>query len=136
MDNFEFTDLPRGAESVLLVDTNRNALRICQLLFKSLGYSVTALDCPASALGCFKDDPKRYDVVITEMDMQPMAGNKLAESLRRIRPGLPVIAHTAILAPVYRQAFLAVVRKPASFMEMATALRQVLDSDTKTLIGA
>ncbi|MCP4024483.1 MAG: PAS domain S-box protein, partial [Desulfobacteraceae bacterium] len=61
--------LPVGNERILFVDDEQMIVDLaCQLLL-SLGYSVTGITHPRVALDLFKDNPNRFDIVITDMGM-------------------------------------------------------------------
>ncbi len=59
-----------------------------------LGYAVTGMADSVSALECFKSEPQKYDLVITDMAMPQMAGDQLATEMLKIRPDLPILICT------------------------------------------
>jgi two-component system cell cycle sensor histidine kinase/response regulator CckA len=61
---------------------------------ESLGYDVVARNSSIEALELFKKKKDRFDLVITDMTMPNMTGEKLAEKLMQIRPDIPVILCT------------------------------------------
>jgi CheY-like chemotaxis protein len=52
------------------------------------------------ALALFKEDPKAFDVVVTDQTMPKLTGVKLAEELLTIRPDIPIILCTGYSAHV------------------------------------
>ncbi len=46
------------------------------------------------ALECFRQDPHRFDLVVADMTMPGMRGDRLAEKILRMRPDIPVILCT------------------------------------------
>jgi signal transduction histidine kinase len=80
-----------GAERILLVEDN-SALRDTLLRqIDALGYDAVGAEDGDVALA-FLDAGERFDLVLTDMVMPgPVQGPKLAEEVRRRRPGLPVL---------------------------------------------
>ena len=83
-----------GTERILLVDDEKMLLDVGQRMLKSLGYTPTVMLSSKSALEWFQKDPGGFDLVITDMTMPHMTGDKLAQKLMQIRPSLPVIIAT------------------------------------------
>jgi CheY-like chemotaxis protein len=103
-----------------------------KIQLKRLGYKVTCSLKPEDALELFRQDPHRFDVVITDLTMPQMTGLELAEKLSLIRPGLPIILCTgmnqAVSKPDVKGSGISlVIQKPASRSEMAQAVRKVLE---------
>ncbi len=63
-------------------------------ILEHLGYHVIARTSSIEALALFKSKPDQFDLVITDMTMSNMTGDKLAVELMSIRPGIPVILCT------------------------------------------
>jgi CheY-like chemotaxis protein len=63
-------------------------------IFERLGYEVTSRTSSVEALKLFKAQPDRFDLVVTDMTMPNMMGDKLALELMKIRPDIPVIICT------------------------------------------
>jgi PAS domain S-box-containing protein len=123
---------PGGNERILIVDDERvNALMAKQML-SSLGYDVMATTSSVEALEAFKDDPHRFDVVITDQTMPQVTGSELADAMLMIRPELPIILMTGfsetVTAQNYRQmGFRAYLMKPLIMRELARVIRSEVD---------
>lgn len=78
-------------ERILLVDDEDNVLKVEELMLSNLGYRITASANGKEALDIFIRSPDSFDLVITDMTMPIMTGDKLITELRKIRPELPVI---------------------------------------------
>ena len=83
------------------------------------------------ALEAFRNDPDKYDLVITDQTMPRMSGTGLAEKIFAIRPGIPVILCTGYgdEATVNKAASLGIhniVHKPYVLSELADAIRFAL----------
>lgn len=124
--------LPRGTETVMLVDDERALAEVGQQVLNSLGYTVEAfVDCD-DALAAFNARPNRFNLVITDMTMPKMGGDRLAAQLLSVRPDIPVIIYTGYSEKFSEQEAerLGVKRflyKPVDIATLATTIRDVLD---------
>jgi len=83
-----------GNGAILFVDDEPAIASVQQRILSSLGYEVASATCGPEALALFQRDPKRFDLVITDMTMPRMTGADLIRELRALRPDLPVILCT------------------------------------------
>jgi FixJ family two-component response regulator len=86
-------------------------------------------------LQVFKEDPDRFDVVITDQTMPDLTGLALASQIRAIRGTLPVILCSGYGNPVLERearnaGAAAFLRKPLRSGELALALHRVLGPAT------
>jgi CheY-like chemotaxis protein/anti-sigma regulatory factor (Ser/Thr protein kinase) len=130
-------DLPRGAETILLVDDEKALADIGRQLLELLGYTVETRTSPDDALEAFRAQPGRYDLLITDMTMPGMSGNRLVAEIRKTRPGIPVIICTGfsrIISPetAHEEGINAILMKPLAINDLASAVRKVLDGADKT----
>jgi CheY-like chemotaxis protein/two-component sensor histidine kinase len=88
------TLLPSGNERILFVDDEKALVDLgCQML-ERLGYSVVTRTSSVEALKLFKTRADHFDLVITDMTMPNLTGDKLASEILRIRPEIPVVLCT------------------------------------------
>jgi PAS domain S-box-containing protein len=76
---------------ILFVDDEPPIAKLGKQLLELLGYQAEACTDPLEALALFKDNPDRFDLVITDLTMPGMKGDRLAGELIKIRPDTPVI---------------------------------------------
>jgi CheY-like chemotaxis protein len=86
--------LPTGSGHILVVDDEPPIVQIQQQILESLGYRVTVRTSSLEALEAFRADPGRFDLILTDMTMPQMTGDRLARAVKAIRPALPVILCT------------------------------------------
>jgi CheY-like chemotaxis protein len=79
---------------VLLVDDEQMVARFMRELLDGWGLHVTALTSATEARQAFARAPQDYDLLLTDYTMPRMTGLDLAQALRAIRPGLPVILYS------------------------------------------
>lgn len=82
-----------SGKRILIVDDEPDVLEAARRILEFLGHDVrTAKDGP-SALALFKSE--RFHIVLTDYLMPEMRGDELADELRSIRPGQPIVMITA-----------------------------------------
>jgi len=125
-----------GTENILVVDDEPQVAKITGLSLSRLGYNVTTRTDSLKALEIFQDAPDAFDLVITDMTMPGMTGDKLTRKLLDIKPDIPVILCTG-----YAKKFAgketnikgirAFAYKPVSSADLAEIVRKVLDGHKK-----
>jgi len=123
-----------GHEHILLVDDEQDILNIETEMLKTLGYAVTATNDPADALEIFAKQPERFDLVITDMTMPAMTGDKFIKKLRKMIPNIPTILCTGYseLMSKEKAASLGIhefLMKPISMVDFSNTIRSVLDKN-------
>lgn len=123
---------PRGKERILLVDDEEAIARLEKQMLERLGYRVTFRVSSLEALEAFKATPESYDLVITDMNMPNMTGDRLARELIAIQPGIPVILCTGFSDRINPDQASAMgirgfLMKPVVNAELAQMVRNVLD---------
>ena len=83
-----------GNEKILLVDDEENICTMSKKMLERLGYFVTVKNSGHEALETFQSAPSRFDLVITDMTMPKMTGDRLSKKLLAIKPDLPIIICT------------------------------------------
>ncbi|MDA8164483.1 MAG: DUF3365 domain-containing protein, partial [Desulfobacteraceae bacterium] len=86
--------LPAGSERVLLVDDDPMTLAALRSLLQNLGYRAEPFGDAAEAVAAFRERPRDFDLVLTDMTMPGKTGEDVARELLVLRPGLPVILCT------------------------------------------
>ena len=124
--------LPTGTERILYIDDEEVLLEIGDQILEELGYEVVPEKSSVQALELFRAEPDRFDLVITDMTMPHMTGDKLAQELMTIRSNIPVIlctGHSRLVSEEKAQeiGIKAFVMKPLVMRNLAETVRKVLD---------
>jgi CheY-like chemotaxis protein len=124
--------LPGGTEHILFIDDEPSLVEIAQQMLTRMGYTVDRRTGSVEALELFKSSPNRFDLVITDMDMPTMTGDKLAQTLIKIRPDIPIILCTGYSDRMDEKrakelGIKAFAMKPLVMRDMAVMVRKVLD---------
>lgn len=126
------TSLTSGTERILFIDDEEALVQLGNQMLDLFGYQVTGCISPLKALELFKKNPDSFDLVITDMTMPMMTGDKLAAELVKIRPDIPVIMCTGNKNWIDKdsegkKAITALILKPVHMDELGQKIREVLD---------
>jgi PAS domain S-box-containing protein len=124
--------LPTGTERVLFVDDEAPIAKIGSQILERLGYSVTTRTSSIEALKLFQAKPNDFDLVVTDMTMPNLTGEKLAVELMKIRPDIPVILCTGYSKKISEETASVIgiksfAYKPLVKADLAKTVRKVLD---------
>lgn len=129
---------PGGKERILLVDDEESVAKLEKQMLERLGYQVTIRHTSLDALQTLKFNPESFDLVITDMTMPNMTGDKLAREMIALRPDLPIIICTGFSERINQEKAEALgikgfLMKPVIKSNLAQMVRKVLDESKKFL---
>jgi len=129
---YQVESLSSGTEKILFVDDELPIVRMGSQMLDRLGYKVTTRTSSVEALALFRARPNDFDLVITDMTMPNMTGDKLAAALIEIRPDIPLILCTGYSKKISDESaselgIKAIVYKPIVRKDLAKAIRKVLE---------
>jgi PAS domain S-box-containing protein len=127
-------ELPRGRGAVVMIVDDEPALvALAEEMLAELGYEPVGFQSSTAALRAFRDDPQRFDLVLTDEAMPDLVGTELARQIREVAPAVPIVLMSGYggsqLAP--RAAAIGinqVLRKPLQRRDLAESLARVLDT--------
>jgi CheY-like chemotaxis protein len=119
-------------EKILLVDDEANLAEMAKEMLESYGYSVDTRIDSLEALEVFRENPDKYNLVISDQTMPNLTGVHLAEKIRRIRSDIPIIVCSGYSDSIDEDSYAsyginAFVMKPFAGKDLARAVRQVLE---------
>jgi PAS domain S-box-containing protein len=130
----------RGSEGVLLVEDEDSVRKFSLQALEAQGYRVHTAGNGREALKRLEAAPSAIQLIITDVVMPDMGGHALAERVRSILPGLPIVfisgyteismAHRGLI-----QAGELFLQKPFSPIDLAIKVREALDRKPATLQG-
>ncbi len=128
---------PGGSERILFVDDEPMIAELGKQMLGGLGYEVSSTTDPQAALTMLGNNPDAFDLVITDMTMPGIGGEKLVRAVRSIRQDIPIIICSGSSEKMkeYRQGKDGVgqlLMKPISLDDLARAARKALDEQKTT----
>jgi DNA-binding response OmpR family regulator len=120
------------ARRLMLVEDEPTLARVLGLVLRSAGYVVTTCAHGAEALAAFRASPDAWHVVVSDVTMPELSGDRLARALREIRPGLPVIlmtGNTNLVTPrrLLALGVAAVLEKPVAIEDLLATVDAVFE---------
>jgi signal transduction histidine kinase/CheY-like chemotaxis protein len=117
---------PRRTGNILVVDDNEEVGLLAEALMIELGHRVVRAKSGIEALRLAAQS--RFDAVVTDVVMPGMSGLDLAERLKSVLPGVPVVLTTGFSDEIARSGTggLPVLFKPYRLDTLAAALDEVL----------
>ena len=115
-----------------MVDDEADLLSINREMLETLGYEVKTETSSQAALDWFREHPEDVDLIITDLIMPDLPGDRLAWRVKLIRPDLPVILCSGRIDDERAQAVLSrfgidgFLNKPVGLGELAQSVRAYL----------
>lgn len=133
--------LPMGNERILFVDDEVKITKFSQKILTRLGYQVTTQISSNEALALFRERADDFDLVITDMAMPNLTGDRLAREILSIRKNIPILLCTGHSNRITSEnqtmwGVREVVYKPIVKAELAVLVRRLLDESKPSLIDS
>jgi PAS domain S-box-containing protein len=129
--------LPRGAETVLLVEDEPGLLELTAIVLQRQGYTVLKAANGREALGIVQErNAGEIGLVVTDMVMPEMGGRMMADWLYAINPGIKVLFTSGYTDCGHGGAIakdMDFIHKPYTPSALLRKMREVIDRDTAAL---
>jgi two-component system cell cycle sensor histidine kinase/response regulator CckA len=129
----ESGSLPRGHETVLVVEDEPALLRLASGMLASLGYRVLSADLPSVAIRLAFDSTEPIDLVLSDVVMPEQRGPVLARTILRRWPSARVLFMSGYPGPLGERKVdgieaSEILAKPFTITTLAQRVRAVLDA--------
>jgi len=126
----------KGKGSILFVDDEKEITYMGKRMLESLGYSVDIKSDSQSALLDFRNNPDKYDLLVTDQAMPKMMGTELIREIKQIRPDLKAIIITGYQDSIPGNAIeqygiTDIISKPLILSEFSELIGKVLNQNIK-----
>jgi len=127
--------LPKGTETILLVEDAASLLELTREFLESCGYTVLAAESPAEGIRIVENHQEPIPLLITDIVMPEMSGRALGEKLTAMRPSMRVLyisgySHEIINRYGAMDSGHHYLQKPFTKKDLATKVRELLDAPT------
>ena len=125
--------LPKGAETILLVDDESMILTVGSELLKTLGYTILTAQDGSSAINLYKNSKENIDLVILDMVMPEMSGGEIFDELKKINPQVKVLLSSGYslngqASRIIKRGCVGFIQKPFTIRDIASQLRKIFDN--------
>ncbi len=125
--------VPKGTETILLVEDEVIVRRLASQLLKKQGYRVLEAKDAREAMALFQENEGNIDLLFTDIVMPGMSGRQLSEHLLGTKPNLRVLymsGHNEEIIDKYGclNADEPLLQKPFSSADLSWKIREVLDA--------
>src|SRR5438105_2119169 len=126
--------LPRGSETLLLVEDDAGVRKLAKTTLQTQGYTVLEAAQGEDAVRLSGQHEGLIHLMVTDMVMPEMSGRELAERLKPLRPNMKVLLTSgytgkAMLHHGELDPGMAFLQKPFTPQTLARKVREVLDAD-------
>ena len=123
-------------ETILFVDDEPFQNEMAEQILNRLGYQVVTCNDSVEALDLFTHKKDRFDLVITDMAMPKITGDRLSEKILELRPDIPILlcsGYSDDISPerLEKIGITQYLMKPVSMMELAKAVHEALQKTRK-----
>jgi two-component system cell cycle sensor histidine kinase/response regulator CckA len=124
----------RGAETIIIVDDEPDILDIGQNTLEQFGYTVLMARSGEEAVEIYSRQGDRIDLVILDLGMPGMGGEKCLQELLRMNPSVKVLiasgyASTQTVQGILEAGATGFMAKPYRLEDMLKKVREVLDGE-------
>jgi PAS domain S-box-containing protein len=129
-------ELPLGHGAVIMiVDDEAGLVALAEEMLAELGYEPVGFNSSVSALRALREDPRRFDLILTDEAMPDLVGTELAREILQVAPAMPIVLMSGYGGSrlVQRAAAIGVrevLRKPLQRRDLAESLARVLSHAT------
>ena len=125
-------DLPRGGETILVVEDEEKVRRLTTRILQGQGYKVLEAACGTDALNVCSEQNKAIQMVLTDVVMPGMNGRQLADQLKLLYPYMKIVymsgyTDNAIVHHCILENGVNFIQKPFTIDALTRKLRDVLD---------
>ena len=124
--------LPRGTETLLIVDDQETVWDFLIEALQNLGYSVLLAENGEDAVAIYRDNPSQIDLILLDMVMPRLGGHGTFYQIRAIDPDAKVLLSSGFVQEGAVQDLLdngaaGFIAKPHRLPQLTKAIRDVLD---------
>jgi len=126
------TELVKGSETVLIVDDEEMVIKVAQAMLEKLCYHVVVAKDGEQAVDTVKRKGDDIDLVILDLIMPGIKGDKAFDLIHEIQPAMPVILSSGYSLngqahDIMQRGCNGFIQKPFNISELSQKVRKILD---------
>ena len=126
-------DLPKGTETILIVEDAEGVRNLMQLILTRNGYTLLVAENGEQAFQRVEQHPGPIHLLLTDIVLPRMGGPEIAHRMRALRPGIRVLftsgyTDRGVVENGVLESGIAFLQKPFAVDELCRKIREVLDS--------
>jgi len=114
-----------------VVEDEGSLLQLLEKYLSRLGYEVESHSVSKDALHNFESAPESYDLVIADLGMPDIPGDRLLTRMLEIRPGLPILICSG--SPFFLSSLPKAVGKQVAFLQKPFVPKMLAEAVAKLL---
>jgi len=127
-------ELFRGIETLLLVDDEDMIVDVGCGIIEKLGYKSLTAKSGEEAIGIYKKNHDKIDMVIIDMIMPDMGGGETYDKLKEINPDVKVLLSSGYsingqATEILERGCNGFIQKPFNMADLSKKIREILDKD-------
>ncbi len=130
-ERFVPQDIPKGSETILLIDDEEVILEVGVNMLETLGYRVIAASSGEEALAIFKEKRHEIALILLDMIMPGMGGGEVFDTIRSVDPDAKVLLSSGYSANGKAREILdrgcnGFIQKPFDIKQLSRKVREIL----------
>ncbi|PXF57303.1 MAG: hypothetical protein C4B58_10410 [Deltaproteobacteria bacterium] len=125
-------ELLKGTETILFVDDEDMISEFAETILKELGYKVLWAGNGKEALEVYSNNKDKINIVLLDMIMPEMGGDKAYDKLKEINPDIKVLLSSGYsvegdAAKILERGCDGFIQKPFNMKQLSKSIREILD---------
>ncbi len=121
-----------GDETIMVVDDEEAIREVYKNNLEDYGYKVYLFENGIDALKAFKIGMNKFDLLVTDMTMPGLTGDKLSMEILKIKPDMPIILCTGFSDTLSKSKAIEIgikryVQKPVGNERLVVLIREIFD---------
>ena len=122
-----------GSEQILFVDDEADIVAMEKEILESIGYCITPRTRSLEVFEAFRAMPEKFDMVITDMAIPKLSGDKLTVEMIRINPDVSILLCTGFSEAISEEKALSIgikgfILNPMVVKDLTEKIRDILDA--------
>ncbi len=128
----EVREIPRGTNTLLVVEDDEDILTMVQILLENQGYTVLSARDGNEGYKLFQAEAGRIDLIISDVVMPKFSGREFYERVQAVKAGVPFLFISGYTADIISKHFIIeegvdFIAKPFSPIDFGEKIREILN---------